>query len=270
MRASDHAQAIEVMVNAENWTEVPSLSGAGPNDKVFSLNAESGVVVFGDGVHGQVPPDGAQVMASYREGAGAAGNIGISVTIQWPPKTSDYRITVHPNGFSIRSAEGIGLPSGTKRNRYFFGRILTSKDFEDEQQYHLDQRCRHNQHLHGYGIVTGLDVNISQCESSPTVVISPGYALDAYGREILLTEDVALPIGCRQSPLYVMVTHKEIETDWVPSTAADEKIPSRIEDYVLAELIADPDDNEAVTIARVLSDSSVWSVDQTFQPPRAR
>jgi hypothetical protein len=270
MRASDHAQAIEVMVNGENWTEVPSLSGAGPNDKVFSLNPESGVVVFGDGVYGQVPPDGAQIIASYREGAGTAGNIVISVTIQWPPKISDYRITVHPNGFSIRSAEGIELPSGTKRNRYFFGRILTSKDFEDEQQYHLDQRCRHNRNLHGYGIVTGLDVSISPCESSPSVVVSPGYALDPYGREILVTENVALPIGCRHSPLFVTIAHKERETDWVPGSGADEKIPSRIEDYVLAALVADPDNREAVTIGRVLSDSSGWSVDRTFQPPRAR
>jgi len=270
MRVSNHIPAIEIMVNGENWTEISSLAGVGPNDKVFTLNPASGVVFFGDGVHGQIPPLGAQIAATYRDGEGATGNIGISVTIQWPPKISDYRITIHPNGFSIRGAEGIERPSGTKRNRYFVGRILTSKDFEDEQQYHLDQRCRHNQNLHGYGIVTGLDVTILQCESSPTVVVSPGYALDAYGREILLTEDVALPIGCRQSPLSVTVAHKERETDWVPSSGADERIPSRIEDYVLAALIADPDNSEAVTIARVLSDSSGWSVDRTFQPPRAR
>jgi len=271
MRIPNDTPAIEVVVDGEKWTEISSLGSAGPTDKVFTLNPARTDVVFGDGVRGQAPPDGARIIASYRGGVGAAGNtgIGISATFRWPPTTSDYRITVHPNGFGIRSVDGIERPSGTKRNRYFFGQMLTSKDFEDEQQYHLNQRCRHNRHLHGYGIVTGLDVNISQCESSPTVSVSPGYALDAYGREILLTEDVALPIGCRKSPLYVTVAHKERETDWVPGSGADEKIASRIEDFVLAALIADPDSCDAITIGRVLSDSSGWSVDRTFQAPRA-
>jgi hypothetical protein len=269
MRPSDRALAIEVMVNGENWREVPSLSTAGPGDKVFTFGPVSGVV-FGDGASGQVPPDGAQIVASYREGNGVAGNIGISVTIEWPPKISDYRITVHPNGLGISAAEGVDRPSGTKRLKYFDGQMLRSQDFEDEQQYHRDLRRRHNRNLHGYGIVKGLDVTISQSGSSPSVVVSPGYALDRHGEEILLIEDVVLPIGCRHSSLYVTVAHKERETDWVPGSAPGEKIPSRIKEYVMAELMADPDNCEVITIGRLLSGSSGWSVDGTFQPPRAR
>ena len=270
MPVAKHTPTISVSVNGENWTEMPSLENAGPNDNVYSLDRVTGRIVFGDGVRGEVPPFGAQIVASYREGNGVAGDIGISVTIQWPPKMSDYRITVRPNGLGISAAEGVERPSQTKRLRYFDGQMLTSKDFEDEQQYHLDLRRRHNRNLHGYGIVTGLDVTISQCESSPSVVVSPGYALDPHGREILLTGNLALPIGCGQPPLYVTIAHKERETDWLPGSGPDEKIPSRIEEYVLAELMADPDNCEVITIGRLLSDSSGWSVDRTFQPHRAR
>ena len=70
-----------------------------------------------------------------------------------------------------------------ERNNYFYGKLLTSRDFEDEQNYMNNKRRLINRVLHGAGIVYGLDV-VAVDESS--VVIQSGMALDASGREIVV------------------------------------------------------------------------------------
>ena len=61
------------------WTQVDSLDGAGPNDRVFELDAEAGLLTFGDGQRGRVPPlavpGGLVVALSYRYGGGVAGEM---------------------------------------------------------------------------------------------------------------------------------------------------------------------------------------------------
>jgi alpha-N-arabinofuranosidase len=56
----------KVNVDGAAWRRVDSLSGADPNDNVFVLSPLAGLVAFGDGVHGAIPPAGAVVTASYR------------------------------------------------------------------------------------------------------------------------------------------------------------------------------------------------------------
>ena len=70
-----------------------------------------------------------------------------------------------------------------ERNNYFYGKLLTSRDFEDEQNYMNNKRRLVNRVLHGAGIVYGLDV-VAVDESS--VVIQSGLALDSSGREIVV------------------------------------------------------------------------------------
>ncbi|VVJ18060.1 Uncharacterised protein [Amycolatopsis camponoti] len=63
--------------NASRWQEVPSLSAHGPDDRVFVVDYDSGVVTFGDGVNGApVPPGFRNVRAvRYRVGGGTAGAV---------------------------------------------------------------------------------------------------------------------------------------------------------------------------------------------------
>ncbi|MGW5720010.1 putative baseplate assembly protein [Amycolatopsis sp. NPDC003865] len=63
--------------NASRWQEVPSLAGYGPDDRVFVVDYDTGVVTFGDGVTGApVPPGFRNVRAvRYRVGGGAAGAV---------------------------------------------------------------------------------------------------------------------------------------------------------------------------------------------------
>jgi predicted phage baseplate assembly protein len=71
------------------WTEVPDFSGSGRDDKVYTLDYISGIVTFGDGVHGKIPHwlsgDGTNLETSdlqniqvtqYQSGGGSAGNAG--------------------------------------------------------------------------------------------------------------------------------------------------------------------------------------------------
>jgi predicted phage baseplate assembly protein len=59
------------------WKEVPSLGDAGPTAPVFTVDYTTGVVAFGDGVHGARVPLGFRNVraAQYKAGGGAAGAV---------------------------------------------------------------------------------------------------------------------------------------------------------------------------------------------------
>ena len=63
-----------------------------------------------------------------------------------------------------------------ERNNYYYGKMLTSRDFQNEQSYMNDKRRLVNRLLHGVGIVYGMDV-IEADDSS--IVLQSGLALDA-------------------------------------------------------------------------------------------
>ena len=72
-----------------------------------------------------------------------------------------------------------------ERNRYFYGKLLTVRDFEVEQRYHCTKRELLNRLVHGAGVVCGLGVTASD---ESTLMIESGMALDYQGREIVLPE----------------------------------------------------------------------------------
>ena len=90
---------------------------------------------------------------------------------------------------------------GAERPRYFHGQLLTAQDFADEQDYFREKLRRHNRLLHGWGVVCGLSV--TPAAGRCAVVVSPGYALDPCGDEILLEEEalLRLPRGWRDDDL---------------------------------------------------------------------
>jgi hypothetical protein len=73
------AGAITVWTQADRdvlrWTQRPDLDAARGDDRVFTLDATAGRVVFGDGARGRTVPAGASVFAMYDVTQGAAGNI---------------------------------------------------------------------------------------------------------------------------------------------------------------------------------------------------
>ncbi|MDJ0835182.1 MAG: baseplate J/gp47 family protein [Acidobacteriota bacterium] len=58
------------------WKQVPSLSPAGPGDRVYCFSAATGEIFFGDGKNGEIPPIGDEViLARYKISLGSMGNL---------------------------------------------------------------------------------------------------------------------------------------------------------------------------------------------------
>jgi predicted phage baseplate assembly protein len=75
----DVVSTLQVRVDGVRWTEVRSLLGAGPHDRVFVTRSKADgavTVQFGDGVMGARPTTGIEnITATYRVGTGSAGRL---------------------------------------------------------------------------------------------------------------------------------------------------------------------------------------------------
>ncbi len=69
------------------------------------------------------------------------------------------------------------------RVRYFDHQVLRLQEFTTEQAYHVGMRRRHNIAHHTWGIVVGLQASV---DSDGQVTVTPGMAVDGYGRELVL------------------------------------------------------------------------------------
>ncbi|MCR4591206.1 MAG: hypothetical protein K5668_10350 [Lachnospiraceae bacterium] len=79
-----------------------------------------------------------------------------------------------------------------ERNRYYPGKLLTSADFQAEQNYHINKDRFLNGLMFGSGVVCGMGV-FSLDDIS--VLIESGVAIDGTGREIILDTSVVKKIS---------------------------------------------------------------------------
>lgn len=85
-----------------------------------------------------------------------------------------------------------------ERNNYFYGKLMTERDFFAEQRYFNEKRRLINRMILGWGVVCGLDV--VTVENDPTkVLVKPGLAIDCSGREILVCEEQEVRLMPRES-----------------------------------------------------------------------
>lgn len=155
--------------------------------------------------------------------------------------------------------------AGLKRVRYFSGQLLTSDDFRDEQQYWIEIHRRHNQLVHGWGVVTGLGLTMS---SQDTVTVEPGLALDPLGREVCVSASLTVRVRAEHAPQLVIASYCERETDPVPTSGAfGEPEPSRVEEGALVSL-AKHAQVDSVVIGRIVRRPTGWKIDRAFRPRR--
>jgi hypothetical protein len=268
---TDDGKSFAVRVDDQEWTQVQSLDDAGPDAAVFVVDS-TGAVTFGDGTHGRRPSSQSEVTVSYRQGAGAAGNVQVSITTPWPPPEIRYVVSLAADRVGISPSDLVGSVerlAGEKRPRYFTGQLLSAADFELEQQYLIRKRYLHNRALHGSGVVTGLTVTVAT--SGAAIVVEPGLALDRQGRELELRDTVGLEIGNPDGSCYVIIEYTERETDPVilpgntPQTVA-----SRVEEGIVIRLSADEAVDDGIALARLVFDSTGWKTDDAFAPAGCR
>jgi hypothetical protein len=80
---------------------------------------------------------------------------------------------------------------GFSRPAFFGGMLLTEDDLQAVVDYNVAKRRLTNRHTLGAGVVCGLDVTCHPCETGK-VQVSPGYAIECCGNDILVScpEDV--------------------------------------------------------------------------------
>ena len=72
-----------------------------------------------------------------------------------------------------------------ERNRYFYGKLLTVRDFEIEQKYMRNSSQLVRRLVYGAGVVCGLGVSASD---DSTLMIESGMAIDYLGRMVTVEE----------------------------------------------------------------------------------
>src|ERR1041385_8785409 len=80
------------------------------------------------------------------------------------------------------------LRQSLDRNRYFYGKLMTVRDFLREQEYFNSKRWLINRLLFGSGVACGLEVSPVPAEGKTVVDIQRGVAIDPIGREITVSE----------------------------------------------------------------------------------
>ncbi len=79
-----------------------------------------------------------------------------------------------------------------ERNHYFYGKLMTVRDFQDEQDYFRGKNALINRLILGWGMVQGLEVSdIQSVEGKLQVNLKQGTALDCWGREIVVSRDLS-------------------------------------------------------------------------------
>jgi hypothetical protein len=117
------------------WTRVDGFDTSNPDDRHYVLDPVTGVLSFGDGRHGRIPPQGRDnVRASYRTGGGVAGNVPRGAVTRLssaiPLVESVHNPEPGDGGAEAQStAEVVSRAAKRIRSR---GRAVTPADFEQE------------------------------------------------------------------------------------------------------------------------------------------
>ena len=172
---------------------------------------------------------------------------------------------------------------GFRRNNYFNGRVLTAADLELEQNYFREKQRLHNRTLHGFGIVSGLEIS----RRRDKLVITRGLALDCEGNEIVVAESQSLPLPQLDSDSSFLVIHyRESAINPPPVPDPDKSIePAFIEEgFSLAFENSNPNQSHrhqrgrwqscgkrhGLVLARLRKTSGQWRLDRRLRRPSVK
>lgn len=128
---------LEIWVNDVRWSEVPTLFGHRPRDRVYITRmTDEGktVVQFGDGESGARLPTGHDnVVATYRTGTGLAGEVDagqLSLLMTRPLGVRSASNPIAPEG-AVDRQEADDARVNAPRSVLTLGRIVSLQDYED-------------------------------------------------------------------------------------------------------------------------------------------
>jgi hypothetical protein len=126
-----------------------------------------------------------------------------------------------------------------RRNRYYYGKLMDVRNFTMEQRYVLAKEWLYNRAVLGPGVVCGLGVDPVSTSAGNGIVVRAGFAIDGWGREIIVPDDVSLvplqltdqcgqpspgssPGGTLPSQVMVQLCYSECQTDFSPALVSDD------------------------------------------------
>lgn len=107
-------------------------------------------------------------------------------------------MTTNPIADACVPDTGCVVPYEFVRLRYFFGQRLGVLELTDEQAYVVGKQRFHNRHLHGAGVLCGLQGERYAPASQATTTllkVSRGAAIDGCGREIVVGWDSCIDVA---------------------------------------------------------------------------
>lgn len=157
-----------------------------------------------------------------------------------------------------------------RRTHFFSGKLLTAEDFTREQQYVIEKFKRHNRSLHGFGVVSGLNVTVR----SGKILVQPGIALDCEGNELTVEtpQTVAGPL-CDWQTAYLIVRYVEVKTAETIAESFEfdfsRENSNQGHRHVRARWIACGSEH-GLTLAKLRKGANGWRVDRGYRPPHLK
>lgn len=118
----------------KTWKEVDDFDASGPEDPHYVIDHDNGEIIFGDGVHGLIPPKTNIKVTTYRFGGGEEGNIkaeGINMILDVDEKRKNLKVTnkLPASGGKEKETLEEAIIHARKYLREPY-RAVTSKDYE--------------------------------------------------------------------------------------------------------------------------------------------
>jgi hypothetical protein len=156
-----------------------------------------------------------------------------------------------------------------QRNKYFYGKLMTVRDFELEQEYFNGKRYLLNRLIHGKGLLCGFSNLELFTEGSDEIKIrfrDGGIALDTLGREIVVPVDIEKKILTKDgipfkkseliNPTYLYLKYSSAVSEFVraasnPLSCEEIACPNRIlEDFEVVATFEYPEEKENKNLSK--------------------
>lgn len=115
-----------------SWRRVEHLFDSSADDRHYTLERATGLLRFGDGIHGRIPPAGGRVIASYDSGGGVIGNVAAGAISEPRAGVAYLQSVSNPvaaeGGTEVEASERVAL-RGPQRLRHR-DRAVTTEDIE--------------------------------------------------------------------------------------------------------------------------------------------
>jgi hypothetical protein len=156
-----------------------------------------------------------------------------------------------------------------KRINFFEGFFTTDEDWNAGEAYHLEKRRLHNRVLHAPGVVAGTGGGMrvqARGRGDLSFEVTPGYAIDGRGNELVLRDPAVKVIEADKLKLpqtvYVAIRYFEEPTDFIAYKENPRfKGHRRIEEKVKIEVLArEPDGVETIELGRVRLEDGVREI----------